>query len=193
MKFALFCLAAVSGLFVHARAAEAPLRIDTARSRVDIVVKATVDSFVGRLDNYEATVVVDPAAGEVRSARFAFKFNDVKTGKDDRDEQMHLWQNTERYPDGLFTLASLTRGEGGQFTAAGTLKFHDMSREISFPVTVSHENGLFSIDGDALLDTRDFGLPVIKKFLVLKVDPEVHVRFHLQGEAVVSPEKTPAP
>ena len=53
-------------------------------------------------------------------------------------------------------------------------------------MSVSHEGGLFAIDGDAVIDTRDFGLPIIKKFLVLKVDPEVRVRFHLQGDAETS-------
>jgi iron complex transport system substrate-binding protein len=37
--------------------------------------------------------------------------------------------------------------------------------------------------GDASLDTREFGLPVIRLFGLLKVDPVVRVRFHLQGTA----------
>ena len=163
------------------RAAEMPLQIDAARSRVDIEVKATVDSFVGRLERYEAQVLVDPEAGEVRQARFAFHFTDVRTGKDDRDEQMHAWQDTERHPDGLFVLRNFERDSEGRTLANGTLTLHDLARDITFPVAVTRDGGLYAIDGDATLDTRDFGLPVIKKFLLLKVDPEVHVRFHLQG------------
>lgn len=192
MKLAcLFLIAAFAA--VGARAAELPLRIDAARSRVDIVVKATVDSFTGKLDAYDAAIGVDPVTGEVRTAKFAFKFADVKTGKTDRDEQMHAWQDTRRHPDGVFTLAALSRGEGGQLVATGTLKLHDMAREISFPVAVAHEGGLFSLDGEVALDTRDFGLPIIKKFLLLKVEPEVRVRFHLQGGAVEAPARTTAP
>lgn len=181
MKTGCFVFAMSLGMAGLVRAAEVPLKIDAAHSRVEIGVKATVDSFTGHLDNYDAAVTVDPVAGEVRGARFAFLFSEVKTGKDDRDAQMHAWQDTPHHPDGLFTLASLTRAEGGRFTATGTLKLHDMAREIVFPVSVTHDGGLFAIDGDATLDTRDFGLPVIKKFLLLKVDPEVHVRFHIQG------------
>lgn len=192
MKFAHLGVIAVLALAGRGSAAEVPLQIDAARSRIDVVVKATVDSFTGRLENYDAKIAVDPASGEVRQARLAFRFTDVKTGKDDRDEQMHSWQDTEHHPDGLFTLASLSRGEGGRMVANGTLRLHDMAREISFPVAVAHEGGLFSIDGDAVIDTRDFGLPVIRKFMLLKVDPEVHVRFHLQGSAG-EPAKVSAP
>lgn len=181
MKLASWILSA-SVAVCGARAAEQPLVIDFARSRVEVVVKATVDSFVGRLEAYDATIGVDVAAGELRSARFGFHFADVKTGKPDRDEQMNAWQDTAHHPDGEFVMTSLARVDG-VLTAAGTLRLHDMAREISFPVSVSHVDGLFAVDGDATIDTREFGLPAIKKFLVLKVDPEVHVRFHLQGSA----------
>ena len=180
MKSGFLALLATVAAFA-CRGEVAPLRIDPDRSRVDIAVKATVDSFVGKLEAYQAEVCVEPVKGEVVSARFAFRFADVKTGKADRDEQMHAWQDTEHHPDGVFTLASITRGEDGRLTAAGTLRLHDLAREIRFPVSVFHDGGRFSIDGEATLDTRDFGLPVIKKFLVLKVDPAVRVSFHLQG------------
>ncbi len=186
MKFA-SCLMLFGLSVCGARAAESPLKIDAGQSRVEVVVKATVDSFTGKLEAYDAAIGVDPAAGEIRSARFAFRFADVKTGKDDRDEQMHSWQDTAHHPDGEFVLASLTRVDGA-LLATGTLRFHDRAQEIRFPVSVSHERGLFAIDGDAVIDTRDFGLPIIKKFLVLKVDPEVRVRFHLQG-GVETPAK----
>jgi hypothetical protein len=31
------------------------------------------------------------------------------------------------------------------------------------------------------VDTRDYGLPIIRVFGLLKVDPLVHVQFHLEG------------
>ncbi|MCU0792798.1 MAG: YceI family protein [Opitutaceae bacterium] len=176
-------LAALLLPFAFAQAAEVPLQLDPAHSRVDIVVKATVDSFVGTLENYDANIRVDAATGEVRAADFAFHFTDVKTGNADRDEQMNEWQDTARHPDGAFHLATLTRGTHGGLLAAGTLTLHNVARELTFPVSVTHDGELYAIDGEATLDTRDFGLPVIKKFLLLKVDPSVKVRFHLQGRA----------
>lgn len=184
MNYGAICIMIL--LAATARAAEAPLRIDPAQSHVEIAVKATADSFVGKLERYDAAIVVDTnaTAAEVVRARFAFRFADVKTGKDGRDEAMHDWQDTARNPDGAFTLAAFSTGADGRRIATGTLVFHGRAREISFPVSVTHDGDLYAIDGEATLDTRDFGLPVIKKLLVLKVDPEVKVRFHLQGRVV---------
>jgi hypothetical protein len=52
---------------------------------------------------------------------------------------------------------------------------------VDFPFTTSISNGLVVLDGTAVLDTRDFGLPVIRTLWLLKVDPVVRVHFHLQG------------
>jgi len=170
------CLLAAS----VAAAANVPLVLDTAQSRVAVEVHATVDSFTARLQAYEAAIAVDPDTAQVSQAHVSFRFTDVLTGKDDRDKQMHDWQDTAHFPDGSFRLLTLTPEAAG-WMAAGTLTMHGQSREIRFPLTVTHEGDLYAIDGVATLDTRDFGLPVIRKFMVLKVDPVVLVRFHLQG------------
>ena len=158
-----------------------PLTIDYGHSQVQVAVKATVDSFVAQLDHYDAQLVVDSGGSEVQSATFRFKFADVKTGKTARDRQMNEWEGSERFPDGEFVLATLTPRPDGRFTARGQLRFHGTTREIEFPIDVTSDGRIFAIDGEAALDTRDFGLPVIRKFAILKVDPLVTVRFHLQG------------
>jgi len=163
-----------------AGAAERPLLLDLTRSRVEVVVKATVDSFTGRLTRYSPAVLVDEG-GRIVSARLAFHFRDVATGKDKRDTAMHTWQQTETFPDGEFVLASLAPAPDGSYTASGRLTLHGVMRELQFPVTVLRDGGLLAIDGDATVDVREFGLPVIRMFGLLKVDPRVHVRFHLQG------------
>ncbi|MFH1500014.1 MAG: YceI family protein [Verrucomicrobiota bacterium] len=176
---ALLCLLALIPL---AAAAEPQcLVLDRQNSRVEIDVKATVDSFTGRLEDYTPVILLDER-GDVTSATVSFKFIDVKTGKAERDEQMHVWQETDRHPDGVFKLESLTpAADGGGLRASGTLALHGLVREIDFPVSITRDGSLMAVDGVARLDTRDFGLPIIRKFLLLKVDPEVVVRFHLQG------------
>lgn len=174
--FILVCL-----LPVFASAAPVPLVVDTAQSRVEVVVKATVDSFTGTLDAYTADIAVD--AGRVVAATFGFRFDQVHTGKDGRDAAMHEWQETPKHPDGLFTLKTIETGADGRLTARGSLAFHGVTKDIAFPVSVTTDQKLYSIDGEAPLDTREFGLPVIRKFGLLKVDPVVKIRFHLQGSA----------
>lgn len=168
-------------------AAERPLPIDAAQSRIDIAVKVTADSFVGRLNAFEPAITIDDE-GKVVGARFAFHFRDVATGKEKRDAAMHKWQQTDTFPDGLFVLTSLEPSQGVNATAFGRLTLHGVTRDLRFPISISRDGPRYAIDGDAPVDTREFGLPIIRMMAVLKVDPVVHVRFHLQGarETLVS-------
>jgi polyisoprenoid-binding protein YceI len=163
--------------FCSARAAEA-LTINEAQSRVEIVVAVTGDSFTGRLARYQSDVGIED--GRVVSAVVRFRVGDVHTGREGRDDDLHAWQQTRRHPDGMFTLVEL-KPDGTRFKAHGTLVLHGVSREVDFPVSVVTDGTLYAIDGVARLDTREFGLPVLRKFWLLKVDPRVKVSFHLQG------------
>lgn len=173
-------IALLALLAVTTAAAEKPLTIDFAQSRVEIGVKATLDSFTGRLARYEPVVLIDDD-GRIASARLTFQFRDVMTGKASRDEAMHKWQQTATFPAGEFTLASLEPAANGAYTAFGRLTFHGATRELRFPVSVTRHGPVYAVDGDAIVDTREHGLPIIRMMGILKVDPLVHVRFHLQG------------
>jgi len=161
-------------------AAERTLVVDPAHSRVEIGVKATVDSFVGSLEHYDASIRVDEA-GVITQARFRFHFSDVITGKARRDAKMHEWQDTAHHPDGEFVLRSLERAPDGRWVGHGLLRFHDVEHALDVPIAVTSDGPLLAIDGEAVVDTRDFALPVIRLLGLLKVDPQVAVRFHLQG------------
>ena len=186
MKFPAWSAAMLVLVLAIGRLAAAPesLVIDRAQSRVEIVVKATVDSFTGKLDAYEAVVAVE--GGRVTAAVVKFNLSAIRTGKEGRDEAMNEWLETAKNPEGVFTMTALEAGVDSRFSARGTLVLHGVSREIVFPVSVITDRKVYSIDGEVPLDTREFGLPVIRKFGVLKVDPLVKVRFHLQG-AVKAP------
>jgi len=174
---ALLCL-----LVSAAAAADRTLVLDPVQSRVEIVVKATVDSFTGKLAQPAAVVTLAPD-GSVATARLAFKFRDILTGKEKRDRAMHDWQQSDTFPDGEFILSALSPVSPGQFGARGRLTFHGVTRELTFPVTIATDHAVYAIEGEAVVDTREFGLPIIRMMGVLKVDPLVRVRFHLQGRA----------
>jgi polyisoprenoid-binding protein YceI len=161
-------------------AAERPLVLEPEQSRIEIAVKATVDSFVGRLVAYDPEIVVADD-GTISRARVAFHFRDVQTGKESRDKAMHKWQETNAHPDGLFVLTSLDPGVGATATARGRLSLHGMTRDLEFPISINRDGARLAIDGEAAIDTREFGLPAIRVFALLRVNPVVHVRFHLQG------------
>lgn len=166
---------------LFASAAGRTVDLDKAHSQVDVAVKATVDSFTAHLTAFDAAIVVDETSPRPLSAEFRFQFANLKTGKEGRDTEMLHWEDTTKYPVGVFTLKTISPLEGSRYTAQGTLQFHGVLREISFPVSIKSDAERWSIDGDAPLDTREYGLPVIRKFAVMKVAPVVGVHFHLQG------------
>lgn len=165
-------------------AAETPLIVDKQQSRIEYAVTATMDTFSGKLTAYDLDLASDPAAtGKISRAELRFRFTDLRSNNVKRDQQMRDWQNTEQFPECIFTLTALEpAATAGRFTARGQFIFHGMTRDLVFPVSLSHsEDGLHVIDGEARIDTRDFGLPIIRKFGLLKVDPVVTVKLHLQA------------
>ena len=172
---------AVGLLALKGSAAEQSMVIDKGNSQIEIKVNVTIDSFVGTLVDYTPTVLVDSATGQIRTAKLAFHFHDVKTGNEKRDVEMNTWQQTEKFPEGAFILTTLVPSADAKLVATGALTLHGITHTLSFPVTLVRNGPAMTIDGDATVDTRTFGLPVIRKFAMLKVDPLVGVRFHLVG------------
>lgn len=180
LRLPLLLAAAITGAAGLA-AAEHAVQFNPAQSTVEVIVKATVDSFTGKLAAYELTGTADES-GHIIAARLSFHFRDVLTGKAKRDAAMHDWQHTEQFPDASFELTALTTAPDGTSRASGKLTFHGVTRALGFPVTIGHDGATYAIDGEAPIDTREFGLPVIRLMGLLKVDPVVRVRFHFQGK-----------
>jgi polyisoprenoid-binding protein YceI len=172
--------AAILALPLATNAIGAPFVLNRAESHVEIAVKATFNSFVARLETYDVAITLDPESGRVESTAFHADLSAVKTGRADRDHNMSEWLQTKEFPQVVFELGAVDRGPNGALTARGRVQLHGQQHDVSFPVTVTVNGGLSTIDGTATLDTRDFGLPIIR-FLVLTVNPVVHVHFHLQG------------
>ena len=163
-------------------AAERPLKIDRSSTFVDVDVKATVDSFTGRLDAHDTRITVDDA-GKIKTAVLAFKFRDLKTGKPDRDAKMIEWLGGGE-PEGRFELGNLAVTPNGIGQASGRLIFHGVTERIEFPVEVTRTGEAYTVTGETTIDYRNWKLKVIRIALMLKVDPEVKIRFKFTGTPV---------
>jgi polyisoprenoid-binding protein YceI len=172
--------AAILVLPLATRANGAQFVMDRAESHVDITVKATLGSFVAHLEDFDVAITLDPESGRVESTAFHANLSTVKTGLAARDHNMSVWLQTNEFPQVVFELKAVDRSPNGALTARGRLQLHGQMHDMRFPVTVTVSRGLATIDGTATLDTQDFGLPVIR-FWVLTVDPVVQVHWRLQG------------
>ncbi len=161
-----------------------PLTIDKNKSSIEVAVKATMDSFTAKLSDYDASISTTPGSTDISSAQVRFRFADVKTGKDKRDAEMHRWQDTEKFPDCIYVMEKLTPAGGENYTAEGSFTLHGITKQLSFPVSIRLlPDGTYKLDSGFTLNTQDFGMPVFKKFAVLKVDPLLRVAFHLEGKS----------
>jgi polyisoprenoid-binding protein YceI len=175
-------LAALVLLPLALSAADRALKVDPARSYVDVDVQSTTDNFTAHLDAYALRANVDDK-GRIKSASLTFKFADLKTGKPDRDSKMIEWLGGDE-PTGKFDLGILALTPDGQGQANGTLAFHGTSALVEFPVNVSKAADTYTVTGEATIDTRNWKLKVIKMAFVLKVDPLVTIRFKFTGEVL---------
>jgi polyisoprenoid-binding protein YceI len=181
MKTRFLTLFVSFALALTANAADRALQIDKALSSVDIEVKATMDSFSGRLDNYEASILFAPDSPKPVAATFQFRFADLKTGKPKRDDAMLKWIGSDKTPDGRFELSAIETAPDGKMLARGKLTIHGVSQPVEFPITVLTQQLACSIDGEATIDTQKFELPIIRMMGMLKVNPLVKIRIHIQG------------
>jgi polyisoprenoid-binding protein YceI len=172
--------AAILALPLATKADGALFVLERAESHIDIAVKSTLNSFVARLEDFDVAITLDPESGRVETTAFHADLSAVKTGRADRDHNMSVWLQTKEFPHVVFELRAVDRGPNGALTARGRFQLHGQLHDIRFPVTVTVNRGLTTIDGTATLDTQDFGLPIIR-FWVLTVDPVVRIHFHLQG------------
>lgn len=160
-------------------AAAAPLAVDPASVKIEVVVKATMHGFTGKLDAATVALDGDAAAGTVAAATVRFAWADLKTGDPARDKEMLAWA-TAQSPEGVFTLAKLTPAPTADtFTATGSLALNGQPRDISFPVKIAKGAAGWTISGTTQIDHRDWGLPKIRKFGLLTVDPVVTITFTL--------------
>jgi polyisoprenoid-binding protein YceI len=162
-------------------AADRPLKIDQSGTFFDVDVDTTVN-FTAHLDTYDAKLVVEDS-GKIKSALFTFKFADLKTGKPERDTKMIEWLGGGD-PVGRFELGNLAVTPDGQGQASGRLTFHDVTERVEFPVNILHKDGTYTITGETTIDYRTWNLKVIRMALLLKVNPEVKIRFKITANVV---------
>ena len=168
-------LLAAALLPAGALAAERPLKIDPTRSYVEVDVTTTLKNFTAHLDTYAVRMTADDS-GKIKTAVLEFRFADLKTGDDGRNADLLKWMGG---PDatGRFELGILALAPDGQGQLTGKLTFHHETKLVEFSVNVDHTDATYTITGDPTIDYRDWKLKVFKRDFVLKVGPELHIRF----------------
>jgi len=163
--------------FAHA----ATLEVDKGRSRIQVDAKATGHNFTGTLKDYKASISGDAASLKPEGFELKWNFKDLDTDDAKRDAEMIKWLGGGN-PTGGFKFTKFWTGGDGAPHGTGTLTIHGVSKEISFPYTVTRDGDWVTIDGKVSMDYQNFSLPIIRAMAVMTVDPKLVVRFHVVGK-----------
>lgn len=156
------------------------LSLDSQQSKIQVAVSATIDSFVAHLAKYQVSIDCATNSELPDKAEVSFDFKDLKTGNPNRDQAMLKWLDHSATPSCNFVLTGW-KTVGATNFAAGTITIHGIKKKVEMPVSVERSGNHCDISGTANLNYQDFNLPIVRKMLLLTVDPHLNVSFHLVG------------
>lgn len=158
--------------------------LDQAKSSITVNANATGGGFTGTLKNYQATISGDATTLKPSSAKVTWLFKDLDTKKAKRDAKMLKWLDVGKHPGGEFKLTRVFKKKvlgKEQSYALGTIKIHGVSKQLVFPINTLKNGNSLTISGQAVLDTTDFALPIIRMALIATVKPKITIDFTLVG------------
>ena len=89
--------------------------------------------------------------------------------------------NVEQFTTSIFKSTSITAAEGGHMVT-GSLSFHGIEKQISFPATITVADGTASLKAEFALNRKDFGVEYPgKPDDLIKDDVLVKLDFNLKG------------
>ena len=162
----------------------ASFAVDKTKSHITVSASATGGGFKGYLKDYSATIKGDANSLKPQSAKVTWKFADLDTKEKKRNAKMLKWLDVGKHPGGSFVLSRVFDKKvvgKTQTYALGKIMIHGVSKQIVFPITTVKNGKTLTISGTATLNTKDFGLPIIRMALIATVKPKVTVDFNLTG------------
>ncbi len=89
--------------------------------------------------------------------------------------------DVEKFPESTFDVTTLTPGENGNYTVAGNFTLHGVTKNISFPATVSQDGDAVKIKAEFDINRKDFDIVYTGKADDLIRD-EVVIRLDLEAK-----------
>jgi polyisoprenoid-binding protein YceI len=160
---------------VPARAQQAPAAvdptgswgIDASHSRIEFsVVHLGVSRTRGKFSEFDGKIVADPKNLGKSSVNFTIQAKSIDTGNTGRDEHLRGadFFETTKYPTITFASTKIAR-RGRGYLATGNLTLHGVTKQISFPFTVTGPVKGFKpgearagVQATLTLSRKDYGL-----------------------------------
>ena len=123
-----------------------------------------------------------PRLDQPYSASLTLPVEAIKSGNGLQDREMRRRFDVSKYPT---ITATVTHGEAleseGHYRAAAKLTMHGVTKEISGDVQLSVDGTTMTIDGQQVLNVKEFGIDP-PRLIILKVEPDVDLQVHIVAE-----------
>ena len=164
-------------------------RIVPERSRVWIDARSNVHPIHSTADGLEGYVDLEVEEGQVKpgdrpTGKLSFPVARLTSGNWLEDRELHRRIDAGRFPtiEGELTRMDAL-DDAGRYLVAGELAFRGVTRSVEDEMTVRPAGDMVELAGESRFDIRDFGMEP-PRILMLRVEPEVHVRVQLVAERV---------
>lgn len=155
---------------------------------VDHLVISTV---VGRFDDFEGQITVDPKSKELNSIKGSAKSKSINTNEEKRDKHLRSadFFEVEKYPELSFSVAGLKLKPGTKTKTKGSLKIKDVTKEVPFDlnykgqVTDPWGTEKIVLEAQATIERKDYGLKWNEALETggVMVGEEVKIKVTIQG------------
>lgn len=155
MKILLFALVVAVSLPADA---QAPRKIDRAKSYIRFVSKQMNVPVEGQFKRFDATVAFDPAKPQATKAEFEVDLASIDLGNEEGETEAKrkAWLSVEAFPKARFVAASVTQSAPGKYTATGPLTLKGISQNITAPFTLADSGGTHTVEGQFTLKRLQF-------------------------------------
>lgn len=162
-----------------AAAAQAPQKIDAAKSNIRFVTKQMNVPVEGQFRKFDASVAFDPAKPETTKAEFEVDLGSIDLGnaEGETEAKRKLWFNVEAFPKAKFVASSVKQVAPGKYEAAGALTIKGTTRNVVVPFTLTDAAGTRTVEGQFPLKRLQYKIGEAQWSDTDTVADEVLVRF----------------
>jgi polyisoprenoid-binding protein YceI len=156
MRILLLCLALV--LAAPAAQAQAPKKVDRAKSSIRFVTKQMNVPVEGQFTRFDATVAFDPARPEATKAEFEVDLGSIDLGnaEGETEAKRKAWLNIEGFPKAKFVADGVKQTAPGKYTATGALTIKGTSQPVTAPFTLNDAGSARTVEGQFTLKRLAF-------------------------------------
>ncbi len=171
----IFAIALVATFWVAAYAASAPLAVDSNHSSVsfNLPILGGLSKVTGKFGQFKADLNFDKSDITKSSVVATIRADSISTGIGARDNHLKTadFFDVEKYPEITFKSKKVEK-KGGKYILTGDFSMHGVTKEISFPFTISGscaDKKAEAVDGPCgfsatlQLNRKDYGIAYERK------------------------------